>query len=106
MMIEARLDQSYFENFTQQTLHSIAVNQALKKAGIPLKGTLITHGIERGVMVWSNDEGLDGPEWVIQWADTREDLTKRSTVVTRGSSLGCSWVRYGAQAQQPDEDEL
>lgn len=72
-MIEVRVDVVEMDRITNDVSHSIEMVKCLKAAGIPLRGILLTKGIERGYMTWAMQEDLEGDTWVINWYDTFEN---------------------------------
>jgi hypothetical protein len=111
MMIEVRIDLYELRKIQHNITHSIRMIEALKAAGIPVAGILITHGVERGTMIWLKEEDLDDESWVIKWYDTDEDMAcSKWRLEASGSGQAYRWRRF-ADARTPvvtvdDDDEL
>lgn len=106
MMIEVRIDKSGpVCNGHTDILNSINMVQALKAAGLPLQGTLIAKGIERGRMQWYNEDDIDGEVWVIVWTDLAA-TPERGKPTARGAGRGYAWVRWGEPQAAIEDDEL
>lgn len=93
-MIELRIDTDALVKTKTDVLASIYMVQAFKEAGVPIVGTLIAKGLERGSMTWLREDGLDGDEWVIRWFDDEEGPMHRGPVEAKGRHALYSWTRY------------
>lgn len=106
-MIEVRMNLVDLARIKHELLHSIAMIQRLKTAGVPVIGTLLMRGVVRGRLTWHTEEDLDGDISVLRWTDTNEStiLTGRPMVRTGGEKHdGWEWTKW----VHPDDldDEL
>lgn len=104
-MIEVRIDRDALDKINHDVQHSIYVIDKLKKAGIPIRGNLITRGVERGRLTWHNDDGLDGIEWVIRWFDDGEKKPAAGwKVAEKGKGESFTWTRFVNPETTEDEE--
>lgn len=106
-MIEVRIDTVSLGKVKHDVLHSVYMIEKLQKAGIPIIGPLIARGIERGKMIWTNEDGLNGHEIVIRWFDEGEKKPAKGwKAVDRGFGECYEWTRFAdPDAPPPDDDE-
>lgn len=105
-MIEVIISRDELGRIQHNVTHSIRMIEALKAAGIPIDGVLITHGISRGTMEWSRDEDLDADNWVIRWWDEGEKRHTRGTLKASGHGVGYTWRRFLGYGEVMEDDEL
>lgn len=113
-MIEVRIDVDVMRRIQHNVTHSIVMIDALKKAGIPIDGVLITHGITHGHMTWEVQQGIDGDEWVIcwyesvsQWHDFRTNAARNSLKKqASGKGEAFTWTRWGDSNAPAESEEL
>ena len=104
-MIEVRIDIHWMQTQQHNIMHSIAMMDALRAAGMPIIGKIVFNGPERGELHQWRENTLDGDEWVVQWWDDRPRATgiyAKGRAVARGSGKGYSWTRY-ANSDNLDE---
>lgn len=117
-MIEVLVSVLELSKIKHDMLHSTAMLEHLRAAGIPMRGTLHMRGVERGVLEWTNtvDPLNDDEMWRIRWFDDGEPHIAHNAEVgsewireAKGSGEAYSWKRYrhvNAPIKQPSEDEL
>lgn len=105
-MIVVRFDAALLRTIKHDILHSIRMIEALKKAGVPIDGTLLFRGVTRGTMIWQVEEDIDGDSYVLSWFDDSEPLKlphpTGQEMLAQGSGDGYKWQRFGF----PDEEEF
>ncbi len=102
-MIELRIDVDAMKRIQHSVTHSIQMIAAMKAAGIPIDGVLITHGITHGTMQWSVEDDIDGKVWVIRWYDKGEE-SRNFKKVASGKGEAYSWARYTDPSKQESEE--
>ena len=67
-MIEIRVHEDVFATLGNQTLCAMHTLRKLREAGVPAVGNIALVGVREGVLlVWRDDSGLDGNEYVYQY---------------------------------------
>jgi hypothetical protein len=105
-MIEVRMNLVDLARIKHDMLHSIAMVERMKKAGIPVIGILIMRGVSRGRLTWHTEEDLDGDISVLRWYDKGEDSTGMGHQMVRAGGEkheGWEWIKYVHPADLDDE---
>lgn len=109
-MIEVKIDVTTMDRITHDVSHSIQMVKSLKEAGLPFRGILLAKGVERGTMVWSMDEDLDGDTWLIRWYDTHEKPEHKFKEISAGHGHAYTFRAFEdltvPPPYRPEDDEL
>ena len=65
-MIEVRIKRCDFLETPAIAIHAEVISR-LKKAGIPVSGTLVFHGIDRGILIKHSEIGEEVYRWQDGW---------------------------------------
>lgn len=107
-MIEVRMNLVDMKRIKNDILYSITMQDRLRAAGMPIIGTLLMRGVERGVIVWHVEPDLDGDIGVIRWYDVGESMTPGTEwVEIEGEQLQAhSWTKYRLAGVTVEDEEL
>lgn len=107
-MIEVRIDVAHMQAHQHNIMHSIAMMNALRAAGMPVIGKIIFNGPERGRLVQWREQDLDGDEWVVHWYDDDEvqhNSPHHYKHKVTGHGHGYRWTRYSDDEQPAQREE-
>ncbi len=71
-MIEVTFSNDITKKFDHEIHAVVRIMDAMRKAGIPIVGTLHFRGVERGYLTWTLEEDLDDDAVLIRWWDVND----------------------------------
>lgn len=103
-MIEVQIAKDSYDAAHHDCLIGTRVIGSLREAGVPVVGSCFTlRGIERGMLTYSNHEGLDGDAHRYVFQENDADV-KVGKPLRSNLENGSVVIRWGIHATQPDDE--